>query len=580
MIFRQKENHQRHLWRLGLMFCVVFIILISLLLSLRNQSIQNHLSEMMVQTKTRIELSATMTDIQREVQALPTEAKYILLQVEEGAAQYSEGDRNLLPLYHQIAENDKTANQLALTGVTFDGYWGRISYSEDEQQMILLYWFPKSYYGVTSQRFYLSMILLASILLFLVYGIYYSAMQMIAKPIMAMNEALSSLENPEIESRRFEYIGGRFKELDALGETVTYVENKLYQRYAELMNSERRLTVLLDHLNLGVLLIDSEGNVELFNPEATEIFGLTDISFGRSYEEVIRSTHLVDMIDTVVDSQVALTEELELYLPRSLFVDVNIIPYQETEEEKGAVLVLLYDISQIQRLESIRSEFVANASHELRTPVTSIKGFAETLNDGALEDRAIAKEFVQIILNESNRLENIINDILELSRVEKQKDTATEEMVNIAEVVKTIMTSLKKKAKTKNIQLIAHIEQPSPLLIHGNQHRVEQILTNLVDNAINYSDPNSQVRIRAYAVSTGIKIEVIDNGVGIPEDEQERIFERFYRVDKGRSRNSGGTGLGLSIVRNLVRIFGGEIKVQSKPGEGSTFTVYLPYRIY
>lgn len=581
MIFRQKENFQKHLIRIAVMLFVVLLIITASMIYIRNQSIENQLTQIMTQTEKRLEAESDPAFLQKELSVLPEDAVYLVMSHNEDGTTYEEGQRSLVTLYSDIQREEPLLLEgNPAVGSTIDGYWAltTIDVDESNRSYDLLYKFSKSYFGLYNRALIFFFLIIIAILVAVIYIIYHSVMNMISEPVLAMKNAINSLKDPDLESGQFEYVGGRFKELDDLGDTVTNIENTLSHRYTELMNSEQRLTVLLDHLNLGVILIDSSGVIELFNPEATEILGLSEDSYGRSYAEVVRSTQLVDMIDTVIDSQTDLTEEVELYIPNQRFVDVNIIPYLETEKEQGAVLVLLYDISQIQRLEAVRTEFVANASHELRTPVTSIKGFAETLRDGALEDKAIAKEFVQIILNESNRLEHIINDILELSRVEKQKDTAAEAVFDIADVVKTILTSLKKKASMKNINLIAHIDQTSPLLLEGNQHRVEQILTNLVDNAINYSGEDSEVSIRVYGVASGVKIEVSDNGIGIPEEEYERIFERFYRVDKGRSRNSGGTGLGLSIVRNLVRIFGGDIKVKSALGEGSTFIVYLPFR--
>lgn len=578
MIFRQKENLQRHLIRIAIMLFVVLLIIITSMIYIRNQSVKDQLIQIMAMTEERLEAEPDPAFLQKELNALPEEATYLVMVHTDNGISYAEGTRSLVTLYSDVRRRNGQEEDGPAVGTTIDGYWVLTTIDVDEDSYDLFYKFSKSYFQLYDRTFIIFFFILMIILVTVIYVIYHSIMNMISEPVSAMKDALNSLKDPDLESGQFEYVGGRFKELDDLGETVTNIENTLSHRYTELINSEQRLALLLDHLNLGVILIDSDGEIELFNPEAMEVLGLTEDSYGRSYAEVVKSTQLVDMIDTVIDSQTDLTEEVELYIPSERFVDVNIIPYLETEKEEDAVLVLLYDISQIQRLEAVRSEFVANASHELRTPVTSIKGFAETLRDGALEDKTIAKEFVQIILNESNRLEHIINDILELSRVEKQKETSADSIFNIADVVKTIMTSLKKKAKSKQINLVAHIDQKSPLMMEGNKHRVEQILTNLVDNAINYSDEGSEVLIRAYGVISGVKIEVSDNGIGIPPEEHERVFERFYRVDKGRSRNSGGTGLGLSIVRNLVRIFGGEIKVESTLGEGSTFIVYLPFR--
>ncbi len=576
MIFRQKENHQRHYIRIIILYSLAIFLLIVALVFSRNYLITGYMSDMMNQIETNIAINQQNTVLQDELRRLPEATKYLLIQENYQTSDVTYGDKSLLNIYNRsLNQQNLDENNPIQTGETFEGYWVYSQSPKFKNNHRLIIWLPKTYFHSYAVLFRWLFVFFLIVLTCLIFGTYRSIIAMIARPLEAMNQALLTMD--DLNSNQFEYIGSHFKELDSLGETVANLEHRITHRYADLVNSQQRLTILLDHLNLGVILIDSTGEIELFNPEATEILGLTTESYGRSYAEVVRSTQLVDMIETVIDTQTSLTEEIELYLPASRYVDVNIIPYKETEEAKGAILVLLYDISRIQQLEKIRSEFVTNASHELRTPVTAIKGFAETLNDGALEDEKIAKEFIQIILKESNRLENIINDILELSRIEKNKDSIGETFFNVEDAINSILISLDKKATSKKIQLIPEIDHTLPLIIEGNQHRVEQILTNLVDNAINYSGEDSDVIIRAYGKDSGVMLEVSDNGVGIPEDEQKRIFERFYRVDKGRSRNSGGTGLGLSIVRNLVRIFGGDIKVESKLGMGSTFSVFLPY---
>lgn len=574
MIYRQKERFQKQFLLFMGIALLVFILLGWLLLQIRNEHITTFIEERAYQTKQKIEAPNMNHSLENELAILPDVIDYVVIDSQE--QNYIKGDRRLLSYYQ---DNLSLTDNEIQTGTTLRNFWVHMSIFENQTNYHVLCIVPKQLFSSYQKQIIWLFIFLILTLSLFIYGIFRSLRGLLVQAVNDMTNSLSSIEVFDSTNTSFSYSGGYIKELDELGVTVQSLEYRISQRYRELINSEQRLTILLDHINLGVVLIDSMGRIELFNPEASEILGLTDHSYNRTYVETIRSTQLVEMIETVIDSGVSLTDEVELYIPKSLYVDVNIIPYLENEANEGAVLMLLYDISQVQRLENIRSEFVANASHELRTPVTSIKGFAETLKDGALNDSVIAEQFIDIIHHESIRLENIINDILELSRVEKQKDTAPDSVFSIEQVIQTVLVSIQKKARMKKIELIAEIEEDAPLMMLGNRHRVEQILTNLVDNAINYSYEESQVLIRAYSGQDGIKLEVQDFGVGIPDEEQVRIFERFYRVDKGRSRVSGGTGLGLSIVRNLVRIFGGEISVKSKLGEGSTFIVYLPYQI-
>lgn len=380
-----------------------------------------------------------------------------------------------------------------------------------------------------------------------------------------------------------------FKHLDSLMSssskkvelTPEFVDTTLQQAKKEVNNDQiarQQLTRLLNHLTLGVLLVDGDGHIQLYNPAAAEILGFEGSVENYTYGAAIKSVQLIEMIDQVVQTQKEMSSDIELFYPKARHIDVNMVPYQINHPKKtGALLVLLYDVTRIKELETVRTEFVANASHELRTPVTSIRGFGETLLEGAIEDSEITRQFVEIIVSESRRLEQIINDTLELSQIEKQTQQPVLSQVDLIDVVTNLFKLFEAKSRAKQIDLIlkTNIE---PLTIQGDRHRIEQILTNLIDNALNYSNQSGQVIVELCKVPEGVYLNVIDQGIGIPKDQQERIFERFYRVDKGRSRNSGGTGLGLSIVRHLVRLFDGRIQVESQLGEGSTFKVFLPNR--
>ena len=375
----------------------------------------------------------------------------------------------------------------------------------------------------------------------------------------------------------YQSISSNLVSITDLDEAAGNLVDRVKEESQKYKDSEGRLALLLDHLNLGVVLIDENDQIEIINPEAVSILNLKTRMVDRPFDALIQSVRLVELIETVQEDGQGIQEEIEFYIPESRMIDVNIIPYKfglQTESYQS-ILVLLYDITRNRKLETIRTEFVANASHELRTPVTAIKGFSETLLDGALDDPTLAKQFVSIIAKESHRLEVIIGDILELSRVEKKDEPLEGKVFDLVESGRTILKLFDKKVTDKGIKT-NFSSNKSHLPIHSNQHRVEQIMTNLIDNAINYSEQGGELLLAVEEVTDGFLIQVSDTGIGIPEEDQERIFERFYRVDKGRSRNSGGTGLGLSIVRNLVKLLGGTITVSSQVGKGSTFKVFLP----
>ncbi|SLB67666.1 signal transduction histidine kinase [Mycobacteroides abscessus subsp. massiliense] len=231
---------------------------------------------------------------------------------------------------------------------------------------------------------------------------------------------------------------------------------------------------------------------------------------------------------------------------------------------------MLHDITNLQKLENLRREFVANVSHELKTPITSIKGFAETLIEGAKNDEQSLDMFLNIILKESNRIESLVTDLLDLSHIEQQKELEINYM-NLSELAINIIDNLQTQAYNKRIKIQSEIEKD--VIIEAHENKIAQVITNLLSNAINYSSEDNKVIVRVYRNDNKVYLEIQDYGIGISETDQKRIFERFYRVDKARSRDSGGTGLGLSITKHIVEAHNGRIDVKSAPGKGSIFKV-------
>ena len=234
------------------------------------------------------------------------------------------------------------------------------------------------------------------------------------------------------------------------------------------------------------------------------------------------------------------------------------------------MVVVLHDITNLQKLENLRREFVANVSHELKTPITSIKGFAETLIEGAKNDEQSLDMFLNIILKESNRIESLVTDLLDLSHIEQQKELEINYM-NLSELAINIIDNLQTQAQNKRIKIQSEIEKD--VIIEAHENKIAQVITNLLSNAINYSSEDNKVIVRVYRNDNKVYLEIQDYGIGISETDQKRIFERFYRVDKARSRDSGGTGLGLSITKHIVEAHNGRIDVKSAPGKGSIFKV-------
>jgi two-component system phosphate regulon sensor histidine kinase PhoR len=262
--------------------------------------------------------------------------------------------------------------------------------------------------------------------------------------------------------------------------------------------------------------------------------------------------------------------------PSDVFLQARGSTLRDTRDNVLGALIVLNDVTRLKTLENIRRDFVANVSHELKTPITSIKGFLETLREGAWDDRENAERFMDIMLKHTNRLDAIIDDLLSLSRIER--DTERGEVIldidSVRDVLDLVVKEAKEKAKDKNMTV--DFRAPDELVARINPSLLEQALMNLVENSIKYSDPGKTISISADYSQNEIVIRVKDQGYGISQEHLSRIFERFYRVDKARDRKIGGTGLGLAIVKHIVHAHGGRIGVESSPGKGSTFSIFLP----
>src|SRR5690606_21143914 len=266
--------------------------------------------------------------------------------------------------------------------------------------------------------------------------------------------------------------------------------------------------------------------------------------------------------------------------PEERTLEVNLVPMLQVEQEWAGLVIVLHDITAIRRLERVRSEFVANVSHELKTPVAAVKGFAETLLAGAMNDETIAKQFLQIIYDESERLNRLIGDILELSKIESKRVPLQFSPVHLNSLFSKTIEMMRTEAEKKSIEL--EFQAGEELYIEADEDRLGQIIINLLSNGINYTPEGGKVKVNVISPqgdgegAERIRIIISDTGIGIPKKDLPRIFERFYRVDKARSRSSGGTGLGLSIVKHLVELHRGTIRVESDLGIGSRFIIELP----
>lgn len=396
-----------------------------------------------------------------------------------------------------------------------------------------------------------------------------------------MNQSLQSIQkvaddivNDEYSSR---YLGGSYQEIDQLGMAINDLSLQLSNQKKETKQSNDRLNQLINYLVMGVLLIDDDRTIQMFNPAMSQILSknLNEL-IGKNYIHAISDPALVGLIEDAYYSHTTHSGEITLFsatVDEKTF-DATVVPILESQKNTFSLIVLLYDITEIRRLEKVRTDFVANASHELRTPITALKGFTETLLDGAMYDEETLEEFLKIMNKESERLDALVGDILQLSKLENRKLEVQHERVDLHEVVELVFKIVEQKTQQKDIALT--LEGDRPLYIQGDENVMKQIFLNLVNNAILYTPEGGRVTVKMEQNAQETLIQVIDNGIGVPLTEQNRIFERFYRVDKARSRNAGGTGLGLSIVKHLVENSQGSIHLESQPGLGSNFIITLP----
>ncbi|MFM7185140.1 MAG: sensor histidine kinase [Planctomycetota bacterium] len=367
-------------------------------------------------------------------------------------------------------------------------------------------------------------------------------------------------------------------ELAGLGEALGRLREQLVERGLTIGRQGTQQEAVLGSMVEGVLAIDDRRRIIGINRAAADLLGVeSDRAAGRPLQDVIRNPELRRFALTAIDCREPVEDELVLHGARDRTIRLRGTALRDASGAGGAVIVL-DDVTEMQRLETIRRDFVANVSHELKTPVSSIKGFVETLLDGAVDDPDDARRFLGIIGRQSDRLAAIIEDLLALSRIEQSETSGTlpVEHLPLAGILDTAADDCRPRAAERGIDL--RIDCPRDLLATVNGPLLEQAVINLVDNAIKYSEPGKIVQIVAAPSPTaaGVLLRVRDEGCGIAAEHLPRLFERFYRVDKARSRNLGGTGLGLSIVKHIVQAHSGTIAVESAPGVGTTFTIHLP----
>lgn len=360
-------------------------------------------------------------------------------------------------------------------------------------------------------------------------------------------------------------------EFGTLGRALDALAKNLSATLNELRKERDLLGGILTGMQEGVLLLDADGRAALVNPALREMLLLRGDPIGKTPLEIIRHAELKELIDTVRRDGQSRAREIEIsgLKPRRLLVQVAPL-----ESGQGSFAVFV-DVTEMRRLESLRRDFVANVSHELRTPVTAVRSAAETLAGALQDDPPAARQFVEIIERNAARLQHLVEDLLDLSRIESHELKLAFEPIEIAPIYEQVESLFHERAERKRIRLL--VDQPlTERAVTADRRALEHVLSNLVDNAVKYCSAGSEVRLTTSTNGSGVRLEVRDTGPGIEQRHLPRLFERFYRVDAGRSRDLGGTGLGLAIVKHLVESMHGNVSVESEFGRGTTFSVVLP----
>ena len=385
-------------------------------------------------------------------------------------------------------------------------------------------------------------------------------------------ETLDSIADGNFDAR-IDPVDGKKQEAEVYNAIIGRVQERVHKQASR----NHALNVVMNQMQNGIIAVDENLKVILVTPVAKKLLGIVGTPEGKLISDASKDVRLDGVFNEAMRQGGVYTNEVAArtavgrgHRPLRLYVS----PMRNDGRVVGA-LAMVEDITEIRRLEQVRTDFAANVSHELKTPLTSIRGFVETLENGAIDNPPMAHKFLKIIMLETERLTRLINDILSISKLESGQDEVSIERLRLDKMAYDVADMLSIHAGEKEVTINCHLNK-EPVMIMGNSDRIEQMLINLIENGIKYNKPGGSVTVQVFSNGMEANVAISDTGIGIAEENLPRLFERFYRVDKGRSRQMGGTGLGLAIVKHIVRSMNGEIEVHSKLGEGTEFLITLP----
>ncbi|MEJ2726944.1 MAG: ATP-binding protein [Deltaproteobacteria bacterium] len=405
-------------------------------------------------------------------------------------------------------------------------------------------------------------------------GISWVISRRISHPIEQMKRSAAQFAGGDLSHR---ITSPATEEMASLADAMNQMAAQLDDRIETIISQRNQLETVLASMLEGVIAVDSEERIVSINRAAAQLFAVEpEYCKTKSIQEVIRSTSLQQFIRSALNSANPAEEDITLYQNEERVIDVKSAPLLDAGRQQIGTLVVFNDVTQLRRLENMRRDFVANVSHEIKTPLTAIKGFVETLQQEKVDKIEESQRFLEIIQKHVDRLDSIVEDLLTLARIE-QKDEQKEinfELAKIVDVCQAAIQLCRLRAEEKKIRIDLDCEKDATAIF--DPALIEQAVVNLLDNAIKYSNSQSSITLKSYPQNSEVIISVEDHGIGIAQKHLPRLFERFYRVDKARSRKMGGTGLGLAIVKHIAQAHGGHVSVESKLGEGSCFSLHLP----
>jgi len=424
------------------------------------------------------------------------------------------------------------------------------------------------------RSFQLKIVLGGCILALLAATISWVISRRISRPIEQMKKSAEQFAAGDL-SHRLTYSAN--EEMAGLADSLNQMAAQLDNRIKTIINQRNHLETVLTSMLEGVIAVDSEERIVSINRAAAQLFeNEPENCQNKSIQEVIRSSALQQFIRNALNNPNPAEEDITVYQNEERVIDVKSSPLMDAGRQQIGTLVVFNDVTQLRHLENMRRDFVANVSHEIKTPLTAIKGFVETLQQGKVDKAEEKERFLGIIQKHVDRLNSIIEDLLVLSRIE-QEDERKEiklQQVKIRDIFEAAIQLCRSKAEEKKIRIELDCDKETTAVLDPTL--IEQAVANLLDNALKYSEPQSMVLVRSHRKNSEMVISVKDHGIGIAQKHLPRLFERFYRVDKSRSRSMGGTGLGLAIVKHIAQAHGGQVMVESRLGEGSCFSIHLP----